>query len=110
MIYEMRTYACLPGGIAKLHELMEELALPVFEKVGMTVVGAWTPEVGGDENTLIYLLAYEDMGARQKAWDSFWEDPEWKAGRAKYAKEFGGPIVSTSASMFLKPARYSPLK
>jgi hypothetical protein len=110
VIYEMRTYKCLPGGVRKLHELMEQLAIPIFKKVGMTFVGAWTPEVGGDENTLIYLLAYEDMGARQRAWDTFWEHPEWKAGRAKYAQEFGGPIVATSDSMFLKAAGYSPLK
>ena len=110
MIYELRTYQCLPGGIRPLHDLMEELAIPLFKKLGMTFVGAWTPEVGGDENTLMYILGYEDMGARQKAWDTFWEHPEWKEGRGKYAREFGGPIVSHSDSMFLKPARYSPLE
>ncbi len=109
MIYELRTYRCLPGGIGVLHDLMENLAIPVFEKVGMTFVGAWTPEVGGDENSLMYILSYEDMGARQKAWDAFWQHPQWKEGRAKYAEAFGGPIVASSDSVFLKPAPYSPL-
>jgi NIPSNAP protein len=110
MIYEQRRYDCLPGKIAALHELMETLAIPVFERLGMKVVGCWTPAVGDDENCLIYLLAYEDMGARQRAWDKFWVDPQWLEGRAKMAAKFGGPIVARSNSVFLKPAAYSPLK
>ena len=110
MIYEMRRYDCVPGKMAALHELMSTLAVPVFEKLGMKVVGCWNPAVGDDENCLIYLLAYEDMGARQKAWDKFWEDPEWTSGRAELATKFGGPIVAKSNSVFLKAAPYSPLK
>lgn len=110
MIYEMRRYDCMPGKLANLHELMEKLAIPVFERLGMTVVGCWSPAVGDDENCLIYLLAYEDMGARQKAWDNFWVDPEWTEGRAKLAAKFGGPVVARSNSVFLKAAPYSNLK
>ncbi|MDP6413188.1 MAG: NIPSNAP family protein [Arenicellales bacterium] len=108
MIYEMRRYDCFPGKIGNLNKLMEELAVPIFERLGMTFVGAWSPVVGDDENTLIYLLAYEDMGARQKAWEQFWVDPEWVEGRGKYSP--GAPIVSKSSSVFLGPAAYSPLK
>lgn len=110
MIYELRTYRCVPGGMSTMHQLMEELAVPLFEKVGMTFVGGWTPEVGGDTNSLVYLLAYEDMGAREKAWESFFDDPQWKADLPKYGKSFGGPIVASTDSMFLKSTDYSPLK
>ena len=110
MIYELRTYRCVPGGIATLHKLMEELAVPLFEKVGMTVVGCWTPEVGGDTNSLVYLLGYEDMGAREKTWEAFFAAPEWTEGLPEYGKAFGGPFVASTDSMFLKPAGYSPLK
>lgn len=110
MIYEMRRYDAYPGKMANLHELMETLAIPVFKRLGMTVVGCWNPAVGDDENALMYLLAYDDMGARQKAWDSFWVDPEWTKGRAELAAKFGGPIVAKSNSVFLKPAAYSALK
>jgi len=108
MIYEMRRYDCFPGQIGNLNKLMEELAIPIFERLGMTFVGAWSPVVGDDESALIYILGYEDMGARQKAWDQFWVDPEWVGGRDRYATS--GPIVSKSNSVFLGPTRYSPLK
>ena len=110
MIYEMRAYECLPGRIGDLNRLMVELAVPIFERLGMTFVGAWTPEVGGDSNTLHYMLAYPDMGARERAWEAFWQDSEWQEGRAKFAEAAGGPIVARSQSTFFKPTAYSPLK
>jgi hypothetical protein len=110
MIYEMRRYDAMPGKMANLHELMKTLAIPVFERLGITVVGCFNPIVGDDENCLIYLLAYEDMGARQKAWEQFLVDPEWTSGRAAMAVKFGGPVVAKSNSLFLKPTDYSGLK
>ena len=110
MIYELRCYECLPGCAGKLNTLMEELAFRIFEKVGMTVIGAWQPEVGGNPGTLHYMLAYEDMGARERAWEAFWVDPEWVEGRARFAERFGGPIVARMDSIFLKPTAYSPLQ
>jgi hypothetical protein len=59
---------------------------------------------------LIYLLAYEDMAAHQKAWDQFWLDPEWTSGRATLAEKFGGPVVIKSNSVLLKPTDYSALR
>jgi hypothetical protein len=108
MLYEMRRYECLPGQLGQLNKLMEELAKPVFERLGMTFVGAWTPIVGDDKNTLIYMLSYENMAAREKAWDQFWVDPEWVEGLPKYAPN--GPLTSKQYSVFLGPTSCSPLK
>ena len=89
---------------------MEVLAVPVFKKVGMTFLGAWKPEVGDDENTLVYLLGHQDMGARERAWKAFYEDPEWVAKRAELVKKHGGPLVARTHSVFLTPTSYSPMK
>jgi hypothetical protein len=110
MIYEMRRYDGLPGMMANLHELMKTLAFPVFRRLGIKVVGCFNPIVGDDENCLIYLLGYEDMGARQTAWEQFLVDPEWTSGRAALAEKFGGPVVAKSHSVFLKATDYSAMK
>ena len=110
MLYELRRYECTPGQLKNLNELMEVLAVPVFKKVGMTFLGAWKPEVGDDENTLVYLLGHQDMGARERAWKAFYEDPEWVAKRAELAKKHGGPLVARTHSVFLTPTSYSPMK
>lgn len=110
MIYEMRRYDAMPGKMANLHELMETLAIPVFKRLGMEVVACFNPELGDDENAIIYILGYPDMASRQKAWDAFWVDSEWTSKRAELGKKFGGPVVAKSNSVFLKPTKYSPLK
>jgi NIPSNAP len=110
MIYELRRYECMPGQLKNVNELMEVLAVPVFKKVGMTFLGAWKPEVGDDENTLVYLLGYPDMGSRERAWKAFYEDPEWVTKRAEFAKKYGGPVVARTSSVFLTPTRYSPMQ
>jgi hypothetical protein len=110
VIYELRRYEALPGKLSQLHELMETLALPLFKKLGMQVIAFWTPVVGDDENTLIYMLGYEDMGAREEAWKAFYADPEWVSTRPKLAAKHGGPVVGKYQGTFLTPTSYSPLQ
>jgi len=110
MIYELRRYECLPGKLPALHNLMEVAAVPVFEKHGMKVVGAWQPVVGDDEATLIYILAFDSMDDRTRKWEAFYADPDWKQKRGEIAKQVGGPIVNRSSNVFLSPASYSPLR
>ena len=50
------------------------------------------------------------MGARERAWKAFYEDPEWVAKRAELAKKHGGPLVARTHSVFLTPTSYSPMK
>jgi len=110
MIYELRRYEALPGKMAVLDELMAKLAVPIFERLGMRLVGAWQPSVGDWNNVLMYLLAFESMDERERKWQAFFDDAEWQQGRAEYAKRAGGPLVAREHHTFLKPTAYSPLK
>jgi hypothetical protein len=110
VIYELRRYEALPGKLAQLHDLMENLALPLFKKLNMKLIAAFTPAVGDDENTFVYILAYEDMGAREKAWKAFYADPEWVNNRPKFAAKHGGPVTAKYQGTFLEPTSFSPLK
>ena len=110
MIYEMRRYECLPGKLASLNSLMENLAIPIMKKHGMTLVGAWTPLVGDVEATLIYILAFETMDEWKTKWASFYADQEWKEKRAEIARKEGGPMVARISNVFIAPTSYSPLQ
>ena len=72
---------------------------PVF--FGRAVVGARQPN-------LTYLLAYDDMRAREAQWAAFGSDPEWRAIAAcpEYAD---AAIVSSISSVFLRPTAYSQI-
>ncbi len=55
---------------------------------------------------LMYMTTFENMASREKHWDSFRNDPEWKTLSAmpKYQKN-----VSKSDIIFLRPTDYSDI-
>ena len=106
MIYEYREYKAMPGKRPALVEMMGK-AMPLFEKHGIKVVGCWTPAVSEDNSRFIYILAFDDMGHREKAFTAlFVTDPEWRKIAAEASKE--GPLTTVTSNSFLSPTPYSP--
>ena len=76
MIYELRTYQVVPGKMKNLNDRFANITVPLFEKHGMKVIGFWETAIGEATTTeLIYMLAFEDLGHYQRAWDAFIADP-----------------------------------
>ena len=74
----------------------------------MSLIGYWTPaEAPKSENTLVYILAYPSMAAREASWKAFREDPDWKKARAE--SEADGKIVEKVEAMFMTPTDFSPM-
>ena len=108
MIYELRVYEPHPGKLQALHDRFARHTTRLFEKHGMTIVGFWTPAIGGWSNQLIYLLGHADLAARERAWAAFLADPEWVAAKTESERE--GPLVARLRSEMLTPTPYSPLQ
>ncbi len=106
MIHELRIYEVTPGRMADLHARFSTLTLPLFAKHGIAVVGFWE-DVVGTSNRLTYIVAYDDMEHRERAWTAFTTDPEWLEGRAK--TELNGPLVARVINTLMRPTPYSPL-
>jgi hypothetical protein len=107
-LFEMRTYTCLPGRLDALNARFRDHTNRLFVKHGMELIGYWTPEGEKGKNTLVYILAFPDRAARDKAFKDFGADPEWKTARE--ASEKDGKIVEKVESVFLNPTDYSPMK
>ena len=108
-VFEIRTYTAHEGKLDSLNARFRDHTTRLFSRHGMTNVGYWTPVEGPlAGNTLIYILAFPNLDAAKKSWDSFRNDPEWKKVRAE--SEANGPIVSKIESVFLQPTDYSPVK
>ena len=107
MIYEWRVYEVTPGKMSALNNRFQKYTMKFFEKHGIKVVGFWEAVVG-TSNTLYYMLEFENMAHREKAWNAFTSDPE----RAKYIQETEkeGPLVQRTTNILLKPTSYSPMK
>ena len=107
MIYELRVYTAMPGRLAAVQARFRDHTARLFEKHGMKNIGYWTNAIGGKNDELVYILAYEDLAARQKAWAAFGADPEWHAARNESEKD--GPIVHHTENRIMNPTNFSPL-
>ena len=99
MIYELRTYNCLPGRMPALLKRFEVTTLDMFKKHGIRQAGFWTTLVGESSQNLFYLLAWESLAERERKWTAFAADPDWIAKRAESERD--GPIVATCLPSFL---------
>jgi hypothetical protein len=108
MIYEMRLYEAAPGKLPALNARFTNATLGLFARHGIVAVGFWTTYIGPSANTLTYILAWEDLGERQRRWDAFQSDPDWIA--AKGASERDGPLLVRVESIIMKPTEYSALQ
>jgi hypothetical protein len=107
MIYEYRAYYIMPGRMPDIQKRFAEVTMKLFEKHGIKVVGFWEPVIG-ESNELVYICAYDDLAARDRAWKSFGSDPEWLAARK--ASEVNGPIVERFVNKIWRPTSFSPLQ
>lgn len=108
-IFELRTYLANPGKLAALQQRFREHTLGLFDRHGMEVVGFFTPTDGQNaDRTLIYVLAFENRAAADRAWKDFRSDPDWI--KAKADSEVDGVLTERVDSVFLDPTDYSPLR
>ena len=108
-LFELRTYTTAPGKLDALHARFRDHTNKIFVKHGMQLVGYWTPtDDATASNTLIYILAYPSLEARQASWKGFNNDPDWKKAFAESRAD--GPIVTKVDSRFMTPTDYSPIR
>ena len=108
MVYEQRIYHAMPGRLPDVLKRFETLTLPIFERLGIRQAGFWTYLVGGSQNDLVYMLAWESMAERETKWATFQADPEWLAKRPETERD--GPIVASVENAFLQSTRFSALR
>lgn len=106
---ELRIYEMLPGKAQPLHDRFATVSMRLFERHGMANIGYWTPVVGGYNNQLYYMLGFESMAHREKAWAAFGQDPEWQPA-ARATTEAHGQVVEKITNSILRPTAFSPLR
>ena len=108
MIHELRIYTAHPGKMGALLARFRDHTTALFEKHGIVNVGYWLNSVGGRSDELLYILGYEDLAHRDRAWAAFQADPDWKKARADSEKD--GPLVHHLENRILSPTNFSPLR
>jgi len=109
-IFELRTYESNhQRSLARKIRMFDEGEIAIFRKVGMIPVFFGEALAGANLPQLTYMLAYDDLAAREKAWSAFQAHPEWN----KMKNEPGasdGEIVSNISNAILRPLPFSSIR
>jgi hypothetical protein len=109
-IFELRTYHSPTWRQLKaLHERFAGPEIKIFHRVGVRPILYTSTMVGPNMPNLTYLIPFDDLAAREKAWNAFGADPEWVKVR-KESIDRHGQISSVSQISLFRAAAYSPIR
>ena len=78
MFYELRHQDVFSGRSLGVLNQQMEAALPIWKRLGIESVGFWSVLVGPTSPRLTSILAWESLEQRQRLWDAFSQDIEWR--------------------------------
>ena len=109
-IFELRTYQSnnFKAGLRKVR-MFDNGEIGIFRRLGMRPVFFGQTIVGRDIPNLTYMLAFDDLAHRERAWRAFGSDPEWQKLRATPGLS-DAEIVSNISSAILRPLPFSPIR
>ena len=105
-VFEIRTYIAHEGRLDDLNSRFRNHTNSLFVKHGMQLIGYWEPI--DEEDTLIYILAFPSIEAREKSWDDFRNDEVWKKAYAESIEN--GKLVKEIINHIMEPTDYSPIR
>jgi hypothetical protein len=109
-IFELRQYESpnLSTLARKVH-MFDEGEIAIFRKNGMRPVFFGEMLAGTKMPNLVYMLAFDNMAAREAAWSAFGADPAWKELRSKPGYS-DAEIVSNITNSILRPLPFSQIR
>ncbi len=109
-VFELRTYESLTEvSVRRKAKMFDDGEARIFRKVGMTTVFFGIAVFGSNLPKLTYMVGYDDMAAREKAWSAFGADPEWKTLSAQPGLS-NAELVSNVSNTILRPLPFSPIR
>ncbi|MEC9265588.1 MAG: NIPSNAP family protein [Pseudomonadota bacterium] len=101
MIVDHRTYSVIPGKLAELLKIYEELGLPPQRKYLGEPIGWYVSMDIGELNQVVHMWRYEDLADRAARRAKLAADPGWQA----YLKQ-GMPLLQKMENKILSPAPF----
>ncbi|MCC6366288.1 MAG: NIPSNAP family protein [Bryobacterales bacterium] len=109
-IFELRTYhSPTTRQLAALHERFSGPEIRIFHRVGVHPILYTSTIIGANRPNLTYLIPFDSLEARDKAWTAFGADPEWIKVR-KESIDRSGQISSVIQIALYKATDYSPIR
>lgn len=109
-VFEMRVYHTAKW--RQLTGLTERFAGPeirIFHRTGIHPILYASTLVGPNIPNLTYLIPFDSLAAREKAWDTFGADPEWITVRNESVEKYG-QMPSVIQIALYRATPYSPVQ
>jgi hypothetical protein len=107
--FELRTYHSPTGSqLRGLHQRFAGPEIKIFHRSGIHPLLYSSTLFGANMPNLTYLIPFDSLAAREKAWSSFSADPDWIKARDESIAKFG-QIVSVSDIAIYRATPYSPI-
>lgn len=103
MLFDMRTYDLVPGGLEAYRTAVQEIALPVRERYGIRLAGWYYTEIG-TLNRVVHIWAFRDWDHLADAKAKFRKDPDWTE---RYLPRVL-PLIVAQHSQIVRAADFSP--
>ena len=108
-IFELRVYhSPTTRQLAAVHERFSAHEIGIFHRSGVNPLFYTETVVGANMPNLTYVIPFESLAAREKAWNAFGADPEWAKVR-KDSIDKGGQIVMCNQISLFRATPYSPI-
>jgi hypothetical protein len=109
-VFEVRMYESNnPSTLARKINMFNSGEIAIFRKLGMAPVFFGEMLVGPKMPNLVYMLGYDDLAAREKAWRAFGSDPDWKKMRDTPGWA-DAEIVSNISNFLVSPLPFSDIR
>lgn len=109
-IFELRTYESPTiVSLQRKIKMFDDAEIAIFRRCGLLPVLFGATIVGRNMPNLTYMVAFDDLAAREKAWRAFGADPEWQKLR-KRPDLADSAIVSNISNAILRPLPFSPIR
>jgi len=109
-IFELRMCESNNGTtLARKINMFNEGEAGIFKRLGMQPVFFAETLVGARMPSLVYMLSYDDLAARDRLWKAFGSDAEWLKLRAQPGYS-DAEIVSNISNTILRPLPFSDIR
>lgn len=109
-IFELRVYHAPSWPHLKfLHERFAGPETKIFARNGVHPIFYTSCVIGPNMPNLTYVIPFESLAAREKAWSAFGADPEWVKVRQESIDQHGQMTANNLISIY-RAAPYSPIR
>ncbi|MCC6344588.1 MAG: NIPSNAP family protein [Bryobacterales bacterium] len=110
-VFELRTYESNNANTLrrKIAMFEKEGEIAIFRRLNLTPVFFGETIAGRNMPNLTYMLVYDNLAAREKAWAAFGADAEWRKLRVKPGLT-DPEIVSNISNVLLRGLPFSPIR